>query len=84
MKKKYPSNNEDTGMAKEPAVAVDYGKTTKCFKDIEDDIPVVIPSTWEEALDDIEQSEKDFAEGRCFAWDEVKQTIEDRIANYAD
>ena len=34
MKKKYPSNNEDTGMAKEPAVAVDYGKTTKCFKKI--------------------------------------------------
>ena len=49
------------------------GKT----KDIEDDIPVVIPSTWEEALADIEQSEKDFAEGRCFAWDEVKQTIEE-------
>lgn len=84
MEKKNPSHNEDTGMAKEPDAAVGYRTTAKRFNDIEENIPVVIPATWEEALADIEQSEMDFAEGRYFAWDEVKRTMEDRITGYAN
>lgn len=84
MEKENPTHNEDTGMAKEPVAAVGYRTTAKRFNDIEENIPVVIPATWEEALADIEQSEMDFAEGRYFAWDEVKQTMEDRITGYAN
>lgn len=84
MEKENPTHNEDIGMAKEPVAAVGYRTTAKRFNDIEENIPVVIPATWEEALADIEQSEMDFAEGRYFAWDEVKRTMEDRITGYAN
>ena len=84
MEKEYPRHKEDTGMAKEPVAVAGYMITAKRFNDTDGNVPVVIPATWEEALADIEQSEMDFAEGRYFAWDEVKRTMEDRISGYAN
>ena len=47
-------------------------------------IPISGPKTAEEAVADIEQSERDYAEGRFFSWCDVRQAIEDRIRNRRD
>ena len=84
-KKKYPTfEDSDTGMAKEPVSALEYQREVVDIDNFEVDVPIAGPATFEEALSDIEQSEKDCAEGRIFSWEEVKQTIDDRIASYAN
>lgn len=75
--KKYPKYEEEARMVNEPVAAATYQKDI--IGGVEDNIPVVIPATWEEALMDIEQSEKDFAEGRCSSWEDVKQAMAERI-----
>ena len=84
-KKKYTTfEDSDTGMAKEPVSALEYQKEIIYIDNSEIDVPIAGPATFEEALSDIEQSEKDCAGGRYFSWNEVKQTIDDRIASYAN
>ena len=54
------------------------------YKDMEEKkYLVVIPASYEEALADIEQSEREFKEGRGIPWENVKLMIEDRIRSYA-
>jgi hypothetical protein len=50
----------------------------------DDYVPVSGPKTIDEAITDIEQSERDFAEGNTLSWHEVRQAIEDRIQSYAN
>ena len=47
-------------------------------------IPISGLKTIREAIADIDQSERDFAEGRFFSWCDVRQTIEDKIRNRRD
>ena len=60
--KEYPKYEEESGMAKEPVAAVAYQR--EMISDIEDNIPIAGPDSWEKAMADIEQSERDFAEGK--------------------
>ena len=46
------------------------------------EMPVMIPDSFEEALADIEQSEIEFKEGKGIAWDDVKHMMEERICSY--
>lgn len=50
---------------------------------VQNEIPVVIPTSVEDALADIEQSEIEFKEGKGIAWEDVKHMMEERICSYA-
>ena len=73
-KKDYIQSAEDQsiGMASEPAEAMAYANATTA---VEEDMPILGPATWEEALADIEESERDYKAGRYYAWDDVKIMI---------
>lgn len=84
-KKEYPVfEDKDSGIVKEPVSAMEYQKEMLEISDFEANVPVAGPKTYEEALSDISQSETDFSMGRCFSWDDVRQTIEERIKSYAN
>jgi hypothetical protein len=80
--KEYPKYEEESGMAKEPVAAVAYQR--EMISDIEDNIPIAGPDSWDKAMADIEQSERDFAEGKYSSWNEVRNMMADRINNYAN
>lgn len=81
----YPIPEEDgNGIVKEPAAAVTYQEIPIGMAYSDDYVPVSGPKTIEEAITDIEQSERDFAEGNTLSWHEVRQAIEDRIKSYAN
>lgn len=42
------------------------------------DVPVLGPSTWKEAMDDLDESEKEFDAGKCIPWENVMSEIKDR------
>lgn len=79
--KRYPviEEEEGIGMAREPIGAASLLDYTEIDNDFEPDMPIVIPASYEEALADIEQSEREFKEGRGISWENVKLMIEDRI-----
>lgn len=41
------------------------------------------PSSWEEAMEDLDSSESDILNGRGTSWAVVKQMMSDRIKNYS-
>lgn len=83
--KKYPQYEEkDDGMVSEPAEAFAYRYAVTETDELDDRVPLAGPANIDEALADIKQSEMDFASGRAFLWEEVRQTIEDRIRSYAN
>ena len=45
--------------------------------------PVGGPSTWEEAMNDLDASENDIDAGHGTSWDTVKQMMEERISSNA-
>ena len=47
-------------------------------------IPIGGPSTWEEALMDLEDSEREIDAQQGTSWEVVKEMMEDRIYNYAN
>ena len=78
--KRYPKLEEEDNvdMCSEPAVA-------EAYTDIaEKVVPVLGPSTWEEAMDDLDVSEKEFDAGKCIPWDDVMSDIKERYKSYAN
>lgn len=83
--KRYPvfEEEESVGKACEPVGASSLSPYADAIIDGGASMPVMIPASYEEALADIDQSEREFREGRGIAWESVKLMIEDRIRNYA-
>ena len=77
--KRYPilEEEESVGLCSEPSVAARY-KTEEQL-----DMPILGPSTWDEAMDDLDESEKEFEAGKCIPWDDVMSEIKDRYRLYA-
>ena len=80
--KKYPIIEEenDASMASEPTAAVAYADS---LATVEEDRPILGPSTWEEALADLDESEREFEEGKCVPWENVMEEIKERYKSYA-
>lgn len=76
--------NDGNGIVKEPAAAITYQEIPTGMAYSDDYVPVSGPKTIDEAITDIEQSERDFAEGNTLSWHDVRQAIEDRIQSYAN
>ena len=51
--------------------------------DWENRIPIFPNATLEELMADIEQSEREFKEGKGVSWNTATEMIENRIKNYA-
>ena len=49
----------------------------------DEDMPIGGPANWEEALADIEDSERDIDAGHGTPWEVVKELMEERINSYA-
>ena len=84
--KRYPiiEEEESTGKVSEPIGAVAYtDHDTMQSIDPEDNLPISGPSSWEEALADLDSSESDILNGRGTSWTIVKQMMSDRIMEYA-
>ncbi len=84
--KRYPEieEEESVGQCNESAVEpIVYVEDVEVVGNFEDRVPILGPSTLEEVLEDINQSERDFREGRCYPWESIKIMLEDRIRNYA-
>ena len=83
--RRYPvfEEEESVGKACEPVGASSLSPYADAVIDRGASMPVMIPASYEEALADIDQSEREFREGRGIAWESVKMMIEDRIRNYA-
>lgn len=83
--RRYPVFEEEgsVGKACEPVGASSLSPYADAISDSDVSMPVMIPASYEEALADIDQSEREFREGRGIAWESVKLMIEDRIRNYA-
>ena len=77
--KRYPilEEEESVGLCSEPSVAV------RCTIEEQFDAPILGPSTWEEAMDDLDESEKEFDAGKCIPWDDVVSEIKGRYRVYA-
>ena len=85
-RKKYTTHDEEenTDSVSESAVgALAYSEAIDQKEDWEDRIPILEHATLEELMADIDQSERDFKEGKGVSWDTVKGMIENRIRNYA-
>lgn len=82
--RRYPvfDEEESVGKACEPVGASSLSPYADAISDNDVSMPVMIPASYEEALADIEQSEREFREGRGIAWESVRLMIEDRIRNY--
>ena len=78
-KEKYPILEEDesAGMCSEPSAAVTYSEKEQL------DVPVLGPSTWEEAMNDLDASEKEFEAGECIPWKNVVSEIKERYRHHA-
>ena len=77
--KRYPilEEEENTGMCCEPVAAIAYD-------DVEDRIlPILGPANWEEAMSDLDESEREFETGKCLPWDDVMSEIKERYKHYA-
>ena len=81
---KYTVEESNEGIVREPVAAVAYQIETAGMVDFDDYMPISGPKTAEEAIADIDQSERDFAEGSFFSWCDVRQMIEDKIRNRRD
>ncbi|MBQ9203164.1 MAG: hypothetical protein IJ155_02860 [Prevotella sp.] len=46
-------------------------------------MPIGGPSSWQEALDDIEESERDIDAGIGTSWETVKSMMAERVSSYA-
>jgi hypothetical protein len=77
--KKYPilEDEESVGLCSEPSVEAQYAIEEQL------DVPILGPSTWKEAMDDLDESEKEFEAGKCIPWDDVMSEIKDRYRHYA-
>lgn len=77
--KRYPifEEEESVGICSEPSVAARYAVEEKY------DVPILGPSTWKEAMDDLDESEKEFETGKCIPWSDVMSEIKDRYTLYA-
>lgn len=77
--KKHPirEEEENTGMVCEPIGTPAYNETEVV------DIPIMGPSTWEDALADLDVSEKEFEAGECIPWENVMEEIKERYKSYA-
>ena len=85
-KKKYeiPEEEQTTNKVCESAVgAIAYSEAIDQDEDWEDRIPILKNATLEELMADIEQSEREFKEGKGVSWNTAKEMIENRIRNYA-
>jgi hypothetical protein len=47
-------------------------------------LPIGGPTTWSEALADLEESEREIAAGHGTSWESVKEMMAERIYSYAD
>ena len=65
-------------MACEPVAATAYAHQEDY------NVPIVGPSTWEEALADLDESEKEFEAGKCIPWENVMGEIKERYQSYAN
>lgn len=63
---------EKTGMVCEPIGTLAYNETEAV------DIPIMGPSTWEEAMTDLDASEKEFEAGECIPWKNMMEEIKER------
>lgn len=84
--KKHPvfEEEESMGMVCEPVGAFAYSEPkTGSLTEPEDCIPVSSPSTWDEAMADLDSSESDILNGHGTPWAIVKQMMSDRIREYA-
>jgi hypothetical protein len=72
--KRYPilEEEENVGLCSEPSVAARYAVEEQF------DVPMLGPSTWKEAMDDLDESEKEFDAGKCIPWEDVMSEIKDR------
>ena len=72
--KRYPilEEEESVGLCSETSVAARYAVEEQF------DVPVLGPSTWKEAMDDLDESEKEFDAGKCIPWEDVMSEIKDR------
>ena len=70
--KSYPIHDEEPspGKACEPSLATAYRNRTELK-----DVPVLGPSTWEAALDDLDQSEREYEAGESIPWNKVMGEI---------
>lgn len=77
--KKYPILDEEecVGVSAEPTVAVAYNEKKVCAA------PVLGPSTWEEAMGDLDVSEREFEAGECVCWESVVSELKERYRHYA-
>lgn len=80
--RRYPVFEEEESVGKAVG-ASSLSPYADAISDNDVSMPVMIPASYEEALADIDQSEREFREGRGIAWESVKLMIEDRIRNYA-
>ena len=46
-------------------------------------IPIIDSSTWEEAMADLDESEREFETGKCIPWESVLGEIKERYRSYA-
>ena len=47
------------------------------------DEPFLGPSTWDVAMADLDESEKEFEAGKCIPWENVMSEIKERYRHYA-
>lgn len=84
--KRYPTFEEEQPTRKvcEPIGAAAYTDSDSVqLIEPEDSIPISGPSSWEEAMEDLDSSESDILNGRGTSWAIVKQMMSDRIMEYA-
>ena len=74
--KRYPTFDEEEGldMCSEPVGAVAYDENA---------IPIIGPATWEEAMTDLDEAEKEFDAGKGIPWESVVREIRERYHSYA-
>ncbi len=77
--KRYPilEEEENIGMVCEPVGATAYADSD------DNEIPIVGPSSWEEAMADLDESEREFETGKCIPWENVLGEIKERYKSYA-
>jgi hypothetical protein len=77
-KKNYPIYDEESdNKVCEPSGVAAYSDWVDC------DVPILGPSTWEEAIADLDESEREFEAGECIPWENVVGEIKERYKSYA-
>lgn len=77
--KKYKQQETEREMVSEPVTPVDCYTPTVAVRRLPDGVP----HSFEEAIKDIEEGEKEFDRGEVFTHQEMMQMIWDKIENYA-